>query len=435
MKAALSRAGLRIYQFGAFRLVPERLLLTRDGRPVEVGPKALELLVLLVEQAGQVVNKKELIDRLWPDTFVEENNLARAVCSLRQALADDSASPQYVKTVPRRGYIFTHPVQQISERSLSGAEEIAVPTLAPIPAVAPGKIRASENSPSGRFWSRIGPRSLGNPRVTALMAVVVLAVGALFLAFTPSALHLHRVSTRSMIAPPLGWEFLTTGGMAAPLILSPDAANAVFGARNANSQSMLFLRSLTWLTAEPVAGTEGAAMPFWSPDGRKIGFFADQKLKTLDLDNRSVHVVCDVKEEPRGGTWETGDTILFADSTRGPILEVTSSGGTPTPVTDLAQSHFTTHRWPESVHDGKHFLFLAANHDQASSPKSAVFLGSFDGHPPRFVVESDSNALFVAGQLLFVSGGKLLAQPFDPGTGSVGTAARILKDTNGHSGI
>jgi DNA-binding winged helix-turn-helix (wHTH) protein/Tol biopolymer transport system component len=425
MKAALSRAGLRIYQFGPFRLIPERLQLTRDGRPVAVGPKALELLVLLVEQAGQVVNKKELMDRLWPETFVEENNLAQAVSGIRQALADNSGSPQYVKTVPRRGYMFAHPVQLIYERNPRGPKEAVVPTLTSVPVV--GETRASERSPG--LGNRTSPRSLRIPRGMALVGVVALTIIVLFLSFTHSLFHLQRVSTSSMIAPPFGWEFLTTGSMAGPLSLSPDNANAVFGAKDAKSQSMLFLRSLTSQTSEPIAGTEGASMPFWSPDGHRIGFFSGQRLKTLDLRTRSVHVVCGVREEFRGGTWETGDTILFAESTRGPILKVPASGGTPVPVTELTESHFTTHRWPESLPDGKHFLFLAANHEQASTSKAAVFLGSLDGHSPRFVVESDSNALFVAGQLLFVSGGKLLSQPFDPGTGSVGTAARILTDT------
>jgi Tol biopolymer transport system component len=369
------------------------------------------------------------MDRLWPDTFVEENNLAQAVSSLRQALADNPGSPQYVKTVPRRGYVFAHPVHQISEQDLGGPKEIVVPTLTPIPTVVPEEARAQEKSPSGRLWGGTGPRSLGNTQVMVLMAVLVVIVSALFLVFFRSVFHRHGVNARSLIAPPPGWEFLSTGDMAGSLILSPDGVNAVFGAMNASSQSTLFLRKIDSLTAEPIAGTEGAAMPFWSPDGGKIGFFADQKLKAVHLADGSVHVVCGLRENPRGGTWETGDTILFADSTRGPILEVSANGGTPNSVTDLAQSHFTTHRWPESLPDGKHFLFLAANHDQASSSKPAVFLGSLDGNPPRFVVESDSNALFVAGQLLFVSGGRLLAQPFDPGTGRVGTAARILTDT------
>jgi DNA-binding winged helix-turn-helix (wHTH) protein len=328
MKPALREAGLLTYRFGPFRLIPERLLLVRDGRPVEVGPKALELLLILVEQAGQVVSKKELMERLWPDTFVEENNLAQAVSSLRQALADDSDSPQYIKTVPRRGYMFAHPVHEIWDGALAGSKKTVGPAPARIPSGALAQPRVQEQPPIGHLGSRLRLLTLRYPRVALLIAAAVFIVTALFLAFGSSAFRMHGVNTRSTIAAPPDWEFVTTGEMAGSLILSPDGANAVFGARNAKSQSMLFLRNIDSLTAEPIAGTEGAAMPFWSPDGSKIGFFASQQLKTLYLADRSVHVVCGLQNESfRGGTWETPDTILLADSTRGPILKVSARGG------------------------------------------------------------------------------------------------------------
>jgi DNA-binding winged helix-turn-helix (wHTH) protein/tetratricopeptide (TPR) repeat protein len=140
MKSALREAGLLTYQFGPFRLVPERLLLTNEGRPVDVGPKALELLVILVERAGQLVNKNELMTRLWPDTFVEDNNLAQAVSTLRQALASDSDSPEYVKTIPRRGYMFAYPVREIRDSNLGGPKEVVPPALTSVP-VHPGEPR------------------------------------------------------------------------------------------------------------------------------------------------------------------------------------------------------------------------------------------------------------------------------------------------------
>jgi DNA-binding winged helix-turn-helix (wHTH) protein/Tfp pilus assembly protein PilF/TolB-like protein len=139
MKPALREDGPRTYEFGPFRLVPERRLLTYERRPADMSPKAFELLVILVEGAGHVISKNDLMKRLWPDTFVEENNLAQAVSNLRQALADDSDSPQYVKTIPRRGYIFIHPVHEVSEGNLAGPREV-IPAATPIPAVAAGSL-------------------------------------------------------------------------------------------------------------------------------------------------------------------------------------------------------------------------------------------------------------------------------------------------------
>jgi DNA-binding winged helix-turn-helix (wHTH) protein/tetratricopeptide (TPR) repeat protein len=137
MKSAVREDGLRAYRFGPFRLIPERLLLIREGKPVDLGLKALELLLVLVEQAGTIVSKKELMDRLWPDTFVEENNLAKAASSLRQALADDSESPQYVRTIPRRGYMFVHPVARDVGWESRGPQRV----VSPIPGVPPGEAR------------------------------------------------------------------------------------------------------------------------------------------------------------------------------------------------------------------------------------------------------------------------------------------------------
>lgn len=418
---------MAIYKFPPYEFDPDAGRLYKHGLRIKLQRKPQIVLAALLEERGKILTRQELYKRLWTDgTFVDyEQGLNVAVKKLRHALCDPSDTPKYVATMSGAGYRFIADVEKVE----AGAE----PTNPSLGSLQPERW----TTPSSTSWapgdrtpvSSGSSRNLGSRRSVVLVALSVVLISVLLVDLGRFVLRRHLIGTKSTIAPPRGWEFVTTGDMTGSLVLSPDAANAVFGARNEKSQSMLFLRSMDSLTAEPIPGTEGAAMPFWSPDGAQIGFFANQQLKALHLADRSVHVICGVKENPRGGTWETGDTILFADSTRGPILEVSASGGTPTAVTDLAQSNFTTHRWPESLPDRKHFLFLAASHDQASFSKPAVFLGSLDGRPPSFVVESDSNALFVAGQLLFVSGGKLLAQPFDPSTARVGTAARILTDT------
>src|SRR5262245_47552250 len=92
--------------FGPFRLdVAERLLL-RDGEAIQLPPKAFETLLVLVENSGRLVTKKELIDRLWPDAFVEEANLANNISLLRKVLDDDRQDSKYIKTVTKSGYRF-----------------------------------------------------------------------------------------------------------------------------------------------------------------------------------------------------------------------------------------------------------------------------------------------------------------------------------------
>ena len=102
------------YEFGPFRLVPEERQLLRDDVPVSLTPKSFDLLVALVENAGHLLEKSELMKRVWPDTFVEEANLTVKMSELRRALGDGSDQPQFVETVPRRGYRFVADVTTAS---------------------------------------------------------------------------------------------------------------------------------------------------------------------------------------------------------------------------------------------------------------------------------------------------------------------------------
>lgn len=104
-----------IYEFGPFKLVPSEKHLLRDGNPVQLTPKSFDLLVVLVENAGHLVEKAELMNRVWPDSFVEEANLSVKMSELRRALGETSNENQYVETVPRRGYRFVAAVQEVSE--------------------------------------------------------------------------------------------------------------------------------------------------------------------------------------------------------------------------------------------------------------------------------------------------------------------------------
>jgi eukaryotic-like serine/threonine-protein kinase len=109
------------------------------------------------------------------------------------------------------------------------------------------------------------------------------------------------------------------------------------------------------LEAHPVQGTDNGIFPFWSPDSRSLSFFADAKLKTIDLNGGSATVVCDAALG-RGGSWGLGGIILFSAGPVSPILQVSVSGGTPTAVTRIDAPQHTSNRWPLFLPDGKHFL-------------------------------------------------------------------------------
>src|SRR5215204_4073782 len=99
-----TNTGGRTYAFGPFVLDAREGTLLREGRPVQLTPKAFETLVALVEQSGHCIGKEELMRRVWPDSFVEENNLSQNISHLRRALHTEGE--QYIETVPRRGYRF-----------------------------------------------------------------------------------------------------------------------------------------------------------------------------------------------------------------------------------------------------------------------------------------------------------------------------------------
>lgn len=113
--ATSERAATRCYQFGPFRLDTEKRLLVRDGVPVTLTPKTYETLLALICHRGRVIEKSELMEILWPDSFVEENNLNQNISALRKALGERPEEPRYIKTVPGRGYRFVADVSEVVE--------------------------------------------------------------------------------------------------------------------------------------------------------------------------------------------------------------------------------------------------------------------------------------------------------------------------------
>jgi Tol biopolymer transport system component len=208
-------------------------------------------------------------------------------------------------------------------------------------------------------------------------------------------------------------------------VLSPDGAYVAFTAGAWDGKVMLWLRPIDQLEAHALPGTDHAMFPFWSPDSRSLAFFADGKLKSIDLNGGSPLVICDAPQA-RGGTWGPGGVILFTPDTQDSIMRVNANGGTPVPVTKLDQAAHSSHRWPFLLPDGKHFLYVAINHDSSKSDQDAVYFASLDGSEDRRLFRSLSNAVYASGFLLFARGSQLMAQPFDPSSGKLSGDPQIV---------
>ncbi len=182
-------------------------------------------------------------------------------------------------------------------------------------------------------------------------------------------------------------------------------------------KNILWIYELGSPNANSLADTEGATYPFWSADGRSLAFFADGKLKKLEVPGGPVQTICDAPSG-RGGTWNGDGVIVFTpEGTLGTgrgLYRVSASGGTPTRISDTDASRGEqSHRWPMFLPDGKHYLYMAANFT-GQKGVNAVFVGSLDSKEKRFVVEATSNASYAApGYLLFCRDKNLLAQRFD----------------------
>jgi Tol biopolymer transport system component len=198
------------------------------------------------------------------------------------------------------------------------------------------------------------------------------------------------------------------------MALSPDGRRIAFVATSSGTTT-LWVRPLSGSSAQSLAGTERASYPFWSPDSRFLGFFANGKLKKIEASGGPPQTLADATTG-RGGTWNREDVILFAPTTRESIYRVLASGGEPSPVTklDSAASEFS-HRWPLFLPDGRQFLYLAQSSLTGDPEKSSIYASSLDGGERKLLFHANTNVVYAPpGYLLFHRDGTLLARPFNP---------------------
>jgi eukaryotic-like serine/threonine-protein kinase len=215
---------------------------------------------------------------------------------------------------------------------------------------------------------------------------------------------------RSSIQPPPDASF-SNGVSNAGYALSPDGTRLAFSAQTLEGQTGLWIRPLNSLAAQKLMGTDGGGLPFWSPDGQWVGFFADGKMKKVLASGGYGQVICDAPLG-RGATWNRQGVIVFAPNISGLLYRVSENGGVPAAVTQLeASTGETTHRWPSFLPDGVHFLYVAR---QISDVRPAsLYVGSLSALSRKKVFDSTSEAQYASGSLVFARNATLVAQKFD----------------------
>ena len=202
------------------------------------------------------------------------------------------------------------------------------------------------------------------------------------------------------------------------LALSPDGRILTFIAPPLDGGgNVLWRREIGSTEMHVLPNTEGASYPFWSPDARSIGFFADGKLKRIEAAGGPVQVLCDAPFG-RGGAWNREGTIISAPNPTAGLVRISAAGGALTPVTEIppgaADFNNSSHRWPVFLPDGKHFLYSMVDFTDVQSKGNAVYVGALGSKEQRRLVAANSNAAYVSpGYLVFSRGGTLMAQRFD----------------------
>jgi DNA-binding winged helix-turn-helix (wHTH) protein/Tol biopolymer transport system component len=394
---AADRPRLPSLSFGPFAFDTHTRLLSRDGHEVALPPRVLGVLELLLRRAGDVVSRQELIDTVWKDAFVTDTSLAEAVSVLRQALADDPQSPTYIQTLHRRGYRFVAPVTPNGNQSAASRS-------------------AAE---AARVEDVVSP-SIGGQLVPWSAAVICALVAV-------AAVWQYTRQRELLTVPAVRFDVNTAPGtvfdeIAPALAVSTDGSMLAWSACGAEG-CRVYRRALDSLESAPVAGTEDGHAPFFSPDGRWIGFFADGRLKKVEANGGNPVTLADAPTV-LGGTW-VNSAIVFAGGQSGGLMRVPADGGDSRPLTaPVEASGEVRHAWPSAVPGTSLLLFTITTTLDAGAPGTLAVLSLPDGAvaqpvsgTPRWrtLVAGAGTARAVASDVIvFGRDAELHAVRFDP---------------------
>jgi len=247
---------------------------------------------------------------------------------------------------------------------------------------------------------------------------IVLAIAVAILAWSPwrnqeaIKLPVMRFPINLPLTAPL------VGG-ASTVAISPDGKYFVYLALSSGNPK-LFLRPIDRFTAQPMAGTDGASDPFFSPDGQWVAFFADGKLKKVSIFGGSPQDVCNIPGYMRGGWW-TSDNFIWFGHLNSVVYRVPAGGGTPVEATvmDSVKGEIS-HRFPQPLPDGKTVIFTVKYNNITSFDDAVIAAENIVTHERKILIRGGSFARYVpTGHIMYARGSSIYAVPFDPLAGEI----------------
>jgi len=303
--------------------------------------------------------------------------------------------------VPPLAHVVNHCLEKRPEERFQSARDLSFAL-----ASASGVVSAAVPSAAAGAAPGLGRRL--RAAAVALLLIALGAIGALV-----ASGWLHRAATAELV------QFSVTGPEGVMLVpdptaaaISPDGRRLVYSIMDETGTIRLWVRPLDSLAAQPLDGTEGAILPFWSPDSRFIAFFAHGKLRKVPVAGGSPEVICDAPDG-RGGSWGEGGVIVFAPLSKGSLLKVPAEGGEPVEAAkpDGTRGGYGL-RFPCFLPDGRHFLYASLPRKRSGFD---VYVGALDSNEPKLVTSALSAPAYAEpGYLLFALGDRLVAQRFDP---------------------
>ncbi len=259
------------------------------------------------------------------------------------------------------------------------------------------------------------PQRRGTPLIAWILVSVFGVVAALSWMLKPGADVVDPESLRLIrteISAPPDAPFELSSLHPGPATISPDGRHVTFAARGEDGRDLLWVRSLTDDAARPLSGTDGAGYPFWSPESKTIGFFAQGNLKKVDITGAPPFTICTARVG-KGGSWNSDNMIVFAPTFNGPIHRVSAAGGQSDTVTTLnANASENSHRFPSFLPDGHHFLYFVRTSAQGKN-ESSIWVTALDGSVNKRLFTCRSQAELASGHILYVRDGTLMGRPFD----------------------